>query len=424
MMKNPLRTRFDVPGRGSRFNVLRWIERGLSYPISLFDILMFLSFLGLFAPVGMGIIGMQGIAYRMQLVGIAATGALACVSFRRIKIDAAFFLTLAMCTAFFISTMLYGDLSQYYIKTLLYFLQLWCVMNIGVHSNPRKMLRIALLVLALVVIANALFMVVNLPSHPDGFSDAVNLEMWPLGHKNQFRDWFFPLVVAAALLDLYKNRRLSAATILIMAIVIWCAVSANSATSTTILTLCCLIALLYAFGVIRGRAFNAVVGLGIYATVFVFCVLLRRVPLLSDFITHVLKRDLTFTGRAEIWDTAMRRIAERPILGRGYHDISTTELVTPYGQIVTHAHDALLDTLYKYGVVGFVVVLALALVCMWRLYQCRTSPVAIVITIFLTGFLVCGVFGELYNIGFHFVLYLGFYSRELSSHLGVRGNYA
>ncbi|NEG55141.1 O-antigen ligase family protein [Bifidobacterium platyrrhinorum] len=423
-MQNPIRMRSDGSGRRSRFDALRWIENGLSFPISLFDILMLLSFLGLFAPVGMGIIGMQSVAYRMQLIGIAATGALACVAFRRIKLDAVFFLTLAMCVTFFVPTMMYGDLSQYYIKTLLYFLQLWCVMNIGVHSDSRKMLRIALLVLSLIVIANALFMVVNLPSHPDGFSDAVNLEMWPLGHKNQFRDWFFPLVVTAVLLDLYKSKRPSFGTVLLMIVVVWCAVSANSATSTTILTLCCLIAVLYAIGVIKGRFFNSFVGLGIYATVFVFCVLLRRVPLLSDFITHVLKRDMTFTGRAEIWDTAMRRIAERPLLGRGYHDISTTELVTPYGQIVTHAHDALLDTLYKYGVVGFAVVAVLVLVCIWKLYDCRNSPIAIVITIFLTGFLVCGVFGELYDIGFHFILYLGFYSRELLNPSNMRGNNA
>lgn len=404
----------------ARYDILESIRRRLSFSISLLDVLIFISYLGLFAPVGMGVIGMQDVAYRIQLLGIAATIALVCTSLRFIKIDIIFFLTLVMCVVYFVPTMLYGDLSQYYIKTLLYFLQLWCVMNIGFNSNPRRMLRIALLALSIVVIANAVFMVINLPSHPDGFSDKVNLEMWPLGHKNQFRDWFFPLVVTSALLDFCKKKRPSVVTILLMIVVVWCSVSANSATSTTILTLCCCIALLHAFGVIHNRGINSVVGLSIYIVVFVFCVLLRRVPLLSSFITQVLKRDMTFTGRAEIWDTAMRRIVERPLLGRGYHDIATTELITPYGQIVTHAHDALLDTLYKYGIVGLVVISCLVLVCIWRLYSFKNSSAAVVVTIFLTGFLVCGVFGELYDIGFHYVLYLGFYINKISDSLRCR----
>ena len=380
-----------------------------------FLLLCSLSVAGLFAPINFSLLGFSTLSYYLQLIGLVATVTFVITNVGFVHLDLPLLFTLLFCASALLSTYLYGDISSYYVKTLVYFIQTWVVINIGVHRNPDWLLFCLSWVLSAYVLINFVFMLVFLPSHPLGFSSETNMEMWLLGHKNQLRNWMFPLLTALALIDVRKGRLYNPFTCFMMVVCVVSVWYANSATSTVLLLAYCILLMLQQFQIVGYKILNSAVASAVYATLFFVVVILRRVPIVGDFITGVLGRDLTFTGRSEIWDAAISGFIKNPVLGVGYHDIETTELITPFNQIVTHAHEALLDTAYKYGMVGLFLASLLGIISVLHLYSNRENPTTVVIASSLMCYLICGVFGELYNVGFYLILYLGCYCIFFSS---------
>ena len=84
-------------------------------------------------------------------------------------------------------------------------------------------------------------------------------------------------------------------------------------------------------------------------------VFLRVQNLFSFLIIDILHKDLTFTGRTDIWDRSMSMIAKKPILGWGsMEQIFETLLL---GQ--THSHNAILEQLFRGGIVYYLAFLIL-----------------------------------------------------------------
>jgi len=78
----------------------------------------------------------------------------------------------------------------------------------------------------------------------------------------------------------------------------------------------------------------------------------------EDQIFELVGKDRTLTGRAEVWEAALRRIHERPWLGYGYHAFWNDN--SPYAQWVRHevhfdvynAHSSILEGLLSTGIIG------------------------------------------------------------------------
>ena len=331
---------------------------------ALSEALCVLSLLGVFIPLRFDLIGYPSLSSELELVGIVATLSLYILNIRNIRFDGIFLLLLLFCASALISTALFGDLSLYYIKGLIAFIQVWLIVKYGVNQNPASILRDMSIVLSVILMCNFIFLIYNFPNHPEGFSDELNMEMWLLGHKNQFRNWIFPAITSALLLCCIKDKKPILRTIGTMGISV--------------------------------------------------IVILRQTPFIGDFVSVVLNRDTSFTGRSEVWDFAIESIGKNPVLGVGYHDVSTTQLITPYGQIVTHAHEAVLDTLYKYGIVGGSFALALLMVACVNLSKCVYRSISTLLALALGCYLICGVFGELYNPGFLLVLMLCCYCNRFT----------
>lgn len=74
-------------------------------------------------------------------------------------------------------------------------------------------------------------------------------------------------------------------------------------------------------------------------------------------LTSSVDRDTTFTGRTELWATAVAAIKERPILGWGYDGHATVTSFRAFEIPVIHYHNGFLDTLVSGGLLLGCVVL-------------------------------------------------------------------
>ena len=73
-----------------------------------------------------------------------------------------------------------------------------------------------------------------------------------------------------------------------------------------------------------------------------------NVGFLGDFVQQAFGKDLTFTGRADVWTKALALIAQRPLSGWGYYDPDSASIL--YGRWdFANAHNQILESLVEGG---------------------------------------------------------------------------
>lgn len=90
-----------------------------------------------------------------------------------------------------------------------------------------------------------------------------------------------------------------------------------------------------------------------------------------DEIFLLLGRDMTLTGRDEVWHYAGQMIRERIMLGYGYSAFWETESILSYvaqtlDWQITHAHNGFLQMWLELGLVGVCLMVAFLVVSVWR----------------------------------------------------------
>src|SRR5258706_4516085 len=147
---------------------------------------------------------------------------------------------------------------------------------------------------------------------------------------------------------------------------------------TALIVLCCyafFMAVLYFFRRLERKTALILGTVGI-----AICVLLifAAIPYAAD-IARLFGRDLTLTGRTEVWEVVTRSILKRPLLGYGFYSFwqgMTGE--SAHAILATHwgfgyAHNGMLEILLQLGFVGLIVFLLSLLyaignarICLWH----------------------------------------------------------
>ncbi len=120
---------------------------------------------------------------------------------------------------------------------------------------------------------------------------------------------------------------------------------------------------------------------------FVLCILLLAVfstaviviAVWPDFLISFLGKDVTLTGRTEIWSAVIDSIAKRPVLGYGYDafwlglDGESYRIILAVSWELAQAQNGFLDVMLEMGFLGLAIVLLIfafafrdALTCLWR----------------------------------------------------------
>lgn len=369
---------------------------------------------GLFCPTQLALVGLGSFAQTLTILGFISGICYFLLNVKRVTIDAPIVLTVAFVGIALATTAINGQFTTLFLQTLFSEVILNLVIQIALRRKSALFVKLSFCIIGFYVAANLVFILMNISTHPDGFYQSIDSDamagVWLLGHKNQLRNWIIPLIALSYLWDIASEKSVTVRTLTTTAVGILSAYYSDSATTFIVLLVVGILLIVATIWKRYGTpVLNPVNGALFTGTIFFVCIFMRRIPIFESFINDLLGRDASFTGRTGIWDRALSGIIKNPF-GLGYFTTTKSILATDGGYIVNHAHDAYLDTLLKYGVCGLAAFLGLIVCAIRALQKQGSARIRMTLSACLVAFLVCGVFGELFNGGFAFVVYLCCYS--------------
>lgn len=165
---------------------------------------------------------------------------------------------------------------------------------------------------------------------------------------------------AAVLASPGRGKRLAAATWALSALLVL-----GTQSKTALICLIGASGLIGALWVLR-KVPTALAVAGVWIGVVVGGLALTLALLAPELIFEALGKDPTLTGRTLIWESLMRRVAERPLLGHGYsafwgaHSVPAAYIRREAEWLVPSAHNGWLEILAELGWVGVCAVTAVA----------------------------------------------------------------
>lgn len=127
----------------------------------------------------------------------------------------------------------------------------------------------------------------------------------------------------------------------------------GSANAKIAVTMIALLLILNKFHILENKKISKYLNLRTYVIIsviiFFAIVVFRLQYVFEDVIVETLNRNLTITGRTQIWDLAMASIQKHPLIGTGVQDFS---LRLAGSESIFHAHSTYLNIAYECGVLG------------------------------------------------------------------------
>lgn len=209
-----------------------------------------------------------------------------------------------------------------------------------------------------------------------------------LGNRNGFPRFFLAALCASAILDVANGRRLSVRTASVFLLCLVQSYVMPSATGVVSLLFFAVAILLVQCDKIR-NFLNIATYAAAYVAIFFSVVVLRLQFLFEPVISGIFHKDLTLSGRTEIWDAIFSLLGSPPHLLIGYCGNSEPILTTDFR--ITTGHNAVLDVMYNGGLIGLLVVLVLCSLVGVALFRSRGYRGAAVVSAFSGAFLVLGI---------------------------------
>lgn len=184
---------------------------------------------------------------------------------------------------------------------------------------------------------------------PNGFTNEINSDnrIWFLGRKNGLLLYIFPLLISLYMLCelLNKKRYMYLSYFIIIPLLFY-----NNSSTTFLISLLFIFSSLF-FDKFRRLNFNFSF-IFIFILVFFLLILLNQTDLkIFEIITSMVGKNLTFTGRTNIWNLAFSDFLNHPIIGNG---INLTFIPWTNMTIVYTAHNTFLDIMAKYGLLSLI----------------------------------------------------------------------
>lgn len=177
----------------------------------------------------------------------------------------------------------------------------------------------------------------------------------------------------------------------------------DSATSSVVYIM---ILVLFYGSKVAGVKLNPFLLLLVSGIVWIIVVAIGNLDILRDFIQQALNRDMSLSGRTTIWSSATEMFIQSPLLGNGID--ASIAWFNRYNSdlIVSHAHNAILDQAVRGGVVCASLFVFILVNAVKHLNSAVNISIRNGCCVALFGFLIAGVFGELWNPAFYAVVAL------------------
>ena len=158
----------------------------------------------------------------------------------------------------------------------------------------------------------------------------------------------------------FSRQRLSWYRIFYVGLLLLMLVAARSATSLIILALyVATMAVIYVSGRLASKAVLFLYACAVLGVGLVLVLLLTN---LNDFVS-VFGRDLTLTGRTDIWSALLPSIGKHPLLGYGFYSFwlglkgESANLIIRLHWVFGYAHNGFLEIVLQLGLIGLALVL-------------------------------------------------------------------
>lgn len=232
---------------------------------------------------------------------------------------------------------------------------------------------------------------------------------WFLGYKNGFILYIIPAILTSYIIDILKKDRISFRTIVIIFISVITSILVDSSTALVGIIIL-LVGLFFQKSFSKLKIINYNTLLYIYLLLFFLIVIFRMQNIFSYIIEEVLNRNLNFTNRTYIWDTAIMYIKNNPIVGYGFEDSLIRIEKFSYLQAIT-CHNQLLDLIYQGGFIGLIFIFLMLKQLGNRINEIKNLKIKTVTLMALFSYLVM-MLSEYYSFGsfiYIFVIFINLY---------------
>lgn len=248
--------------------------------------------------------------------------------------------------------------------------------------------------------------------YPDGmyFSNSISFitkHNWLFGFKNNHIIYILPGVMLTCILDIYKHNKLGIQSFLIIILSLISLSLVQSATGILAIFTFLILALILILNK-DSKLFNVYNVAILYFAAFFGIVIFRLQNLFRYIIVDILKKDLTLTGRTYIWDYVINFIKQKPLIGYGIENINYRYYKTLYVRSF-HAHNYLLEIIYKFGFIGFLLFGNIILTCFKEYMPYKNHLISKMILIAFTSFLMVTI-SEFYSIDILFFYLIFIYN--------------
>lgn len=302
------------------------------------------------------------------------------------------FIVLYLFIIFFSTIVNYQSVGTifYYIITVL---GLCLITDYGIRNHTKEYLTALAIILNFLMIINFITIIL----YPNGmYINATKYKQnWILGYKNSHILYLLPCVVVNFVLAFKNKQNLDLKSYVIFAICFISILLVNSSTGIVGMMIILLYIIFRKFAD-RIKLINSYSSLFIYLVSFVSIMILKIQNLFKFLIVDVLKKDLTFTGRTYIWDSVLKSIKTKPLLGYG-------NVTYQYNKYIFTTHNTILDILYKSGVLGLVTYIIILFETSKTLYINRDDKTSKFLSVVLLAYFVI-MLTEAYNISYYFFI--------------------
>lgn len=251
-----------------------------------------------------------------------------------------------------------------------------------------------------VTVFMSLLNIVSALLFPDGIYEYC---VYFYGNRNIAYQLSFLIIACTLLLGEGLGKRMGVWSFMLPALALLQIVLTRSATSCIATVFLCIVLAAIHWRSAR-KVFNGMTMIAISGILFVLVVIFRVSDHFAPFVTGVLGKSLSFSGRTDIWDLMFE-------LFDGWHawlgyGVSGNSLIWANGIHYNHAHNMYLDVWFMAGIAALVVFIIILLLAAFRLYKMRYRPGSAILAAVLGAYLIVGLSEPMTRVSFFVFLAL------------------
>lgn len=380
------------------------------YGKALYAIALTISIMAFIPPEGLSMLGLSNvtIAWKAFMVFVLFILLIAFVrgsiGAQRLKIDSVALLILAIIVLLGLYT-LFGDGSVYYYgQKVAYIAGPWLIVVLFSRNRPSLFIKVICYIFFIVCLINIFTIFLYLPR--GSFRPEIG-DYWLFGQRTYMRNILFPGLLFSLINDKINKRRISFITIFFLVTNPLALFLVNSMTSLTFcLVLEVLVVAIICFDI---KLFLLKILAPIAVIADILIVHVRSISFLNDFIVNTLGRNMTFSGRTQVWDLSIDALIANPFSGTGIQALEDSGFTLISTKQLSNAHNEFLDLTFKGGILTALAWIGLVIRCSYPLFKNKEIWISRLLGLFIAIFLFEAILGDVFYPEFFLILYMAAY---------------